>query len=109
MISVKKISKNEVVLEFAKNVSPEQAEKVFKNILNSSFQKITVDCFRLLHLGHQLLGKLYMFNMDLRIGRRELILIGCSDEICRLLHITKIDERIKIAKEPFQTRPQNSR
>jgi len=109
VISVNKISKNEVVLEFSENVSPVEAEKVFKNILNSTFQKITVDCSRLVHLGYQLLGKLYMFNMDLRIGRRELILTGCSDAISSLLHITKIDEHIAVAKKPLQTRPQDSR
>ena len=103
MISVNKISNSEVVLELSENVSPEQAEKVFKDILNSTFQKVIVDCSELIHLGQKILGKLYMFNMDLQIGRRKLILTGCSDEIRNLLHLTKIDERIEITKEPFQS------
>ena len=102
MISINKISKNEVVLEFSENVSPDQMEKVFKDILRSSYQKVIVDCSGLTHLGHKVLGKLYMFNMDLQISRRKLILIGCSDKIRNLLHLTKIDERIEIAKESFQ-------
>jgi len=102
VISVNKISKNEVVLELSDNVSPEQAEEVFKDILNSTFQKVIVDCSRLIHLGHKILGKLYMFNMDLQFSKRKLVLTGCSDRICDLLHLTRIDEDIEIAKEPFQ-------
>jgi anti-anti-sigma regulatory factor len=101
VISVKKISKNEVVLEFSKNVSPEQAEKVFKNILNSEYQKVTVDCSSLIHLGYKVLGKISMFNLDLQTSKRKLTLTGCSERIRNLLHLTKIDERIEITKEPF--------
>jgi anti-anti-sigma regulatory factor len=108
MISVNKISRNEVVLELSQTVSPERAEKVFDQILHSTFQTVTVDCSRLIHLGHRLLGKLYMFNMDLRVGKRKLILKGCSAEICSLLRITKLDERVEIAEEqpqkPLDTR-----
>jgi anti-anti-sigma regulatory factor len=102
MISVSKISDNEVVLEFSKNVSPEQAETVFNDILRSTYQKIIVDFSGLIHLGHRLLGKLYMFNMDLQISRRKLILTGCSDKIRSLLHLTRVDQDIDIENGPYQ-------
>ena len=108
VISVNKISKNEVLLECSENVSPEQAEKVFKDILNSTFQKVIVDCSGMIHLGHQVLGKLYRFNMELQFSRRKLVLTGCSEKIRNLLHLTKIDERIEIMKESFQS-PRGSR
>jgi anti-anti-sigma regulatory factor len=99
MISINKISSNEVVLVFSENVSPEQAEEVFKDMLRSTSQKVIIDCSGLIHLGHQLLGKLYMFNMDLQISRRKLILSGCSDKIRNLLHLTRVDQDIEIVKE----------
>ena len=102
MIIVNKISDNEVVLEFSENVSAEQAEEVFRNMLRSTFQKIVVDCSGLIHLGHQLLGRLYMFNMDLEVSRRKLILTGCSDKIRNLLHLTRVDQDIEIVKEPYE-------
>ena len=103
MISVNKISKNEVLLKCSGNVSPEQADKVFTDILNSTFIKVIVDCSGMIHLGHQVLVKLYRFNMDLQFSRRKLVLKGCSDEFRNLLHLTKIDERIEIMKESFQS------
>ena len=103
MISVHEISRTEVLLKFPENVSPEQTEKVFKDILNAPFHKVTVDCSELLHLDHKVLGKLYMFNMDLQFSKRKMVLIGCSEKIRNLLHLTKIDERIEIAKETFQS------
>ena len=102
MISVNRISDNEVVVEFSENVSPEEAENVFRDILRSTFQKIIVDCSRLIHLGHLLLGKLYMFNLDLQISKKKLILTGCSDKIRDLLHSTRVDQDIEIVKEPYQ-------
>jgi anti-anti-sigma regulatory factor len=102
MISINKISSNEVVLVFSENVSPEQAEEVFKDMLRSTSQKVIIDCSGLIHLGHQLLGKLYMFNMDLQISRRKLILSGCSDKIRNLLHLTRVDQDIEIVKESYQ-------
>ena len=95
-------------MEFSENVSPEQAEIVFKDILNSTFKNVIVDCSRLIHLGHKVLGKLYMFSMDLQFGKRKMILTGCPDNIHNLLHLTRIDEDIEIAKEPFQG-PRGSR
>ena len=97
MISINKISSNEVVLVFSENVSPEQAEEVFKDMLRSTSQKVIIDCSGLIHLGHQLLGKLYMFNMDLQISRRKLILSGCN-----LLHLTRVDQDIEIVKESYR-------
>ena len=102
MISVKKISDDEVVLEFSKNVSPEQAENVFRDMLRSTSKKVIVDFSGLMHLGHQLLGKLYMFNMDLQISKRKLVLTGCSDTIRALLKLTRVDQDIEIMKEPHQ-------
>ena len=102
MISINKISSNEVVLVFSENVSPEQAEEVFKDMLRSTSQKVIIDCSGLIHLGHQLLGKLYMFNMDLQISRRKLILSGCSDKIRNLLHLTRVDQDIEIVKESYR-------
>lgn len=101
MISINKISSNEVVLKFSENVSAEQAEEVFRNMLRSTFQNIVVDCSGLIHLGHQLLGRLYMFNLDLQISRRKLILTGCSDKIRNLLHLTRVDQDIEILKDPY--------
>jgi anti-anti-sigma regulatory factor len=108
MISVNKISDSEVVLEFSENVSPEQAENVFRDMLRSTFQKVIVDCSGLIHLGHMLLGKLYMFNLDIQISKKKLILTGCSDKIRNLLHLTRVDQDIEILREPYQ-RPRDSR
>lgn len=102
MVVVKEISKSEVLLKFSNSVSPDQAEIVFKDMLRSGYQKITVDCSDLIHIGHQLLGKLYMFHMDLQINKRQLVLTDCSEEIRSLLHLTKIDETLQIVRKPFQ-------
>jgi anti-anti-sigma regulatory factor len=102
VISVTRISKDEVMLKLSEKVTPEQVDRVFRDILNGAFQRVVVDCSGLMHFGHRILGKLYMFNMDLRISRRKLILSGCSEEMRSLLHLTKIDERIEIARQPPQ-------
>lgn len=99
MISFNEISKNEVLVTLRKNVSPEQAEKAFKEVLRAPYHKVAVDCSDLNHLGHEILGKLYMLNMDLQINRRSLVLTGCSEKIRSLLHLTKIDEHIKIEND----------
>ena len=65
MITVNEISKKEVVLKFRDNVSPDEAEKVFQDMLRTGYPKIIVDCSEMIHIGHRLLGKLYMFHMDL--------------------------------------------
>ena len=108
MISVNKISDKEVVLEFSENISAEQAEEVFRDMRRSTFQKVIVDCSGLIHLGHILLGKLYMFNIDLQISKRKLIISGCSDKVHDLLHLTRVDQDIEILKEPYQ-RPRERR
>lgn len=99
MISVDAISNDEALVTLSKNVSPEQAEEAFKEVLRAPHHKVTIDCSDLNHMGHEILGKLYMLNMDLQINRRSLVLAGCSEKIRNLLHLTKIDERIKIEND----------
>ena len=102
MIDVNKISDYEVLVELSENVSPEEVEKEFNEILNESFHTVIVDCSRLIHLGHKVLGKLYMFNIDLSISRRKFVLTGCPDNIRNLLHLLTIDEGMNIVKDPFK-------
>ena len=97
MISVHEISKDEVLVTLTQNVSPEQAEKTFKEVMRTPHHKVTIDCAELTHMDHKILGKLYMLNLDLQISRRSLVLAGCSAKIRSLLHLTKIDERIELA------------
>ena len=78
MISIDEISKDEVLVTLRKNVSPEQAEKAFKEVLRARHHKVTVDCSDLNHMDHKILGKLYMLNMDLQINSRSMVLAGCS-------------------------------
>ncbi len=99
MISVDAISNDEALVTLSKNVSPEQAEEAFKEVLRAPHHKVTIDCSDLNHMGHEILGKLYMLNMDLQINRRSLVLAGCSEKIRNLLHLTKIDERIEIEND----------
>jgi anti-anti-sigma regulatory factor len=105
MINITKISGTEVLIELSSSVSPQQAEEVFQDMLRSTYHKIIVDCSGLIHLGHQLLGRIYMFNMDLDINKRKLILTGCSEKIHNLLHITRIDQDIEVDKEPYHRPP----
>jgi len=66
MISFHEISKDEVLVTLNQNISPEQAEKIFKEVMRTPYQKVTVDCAELTHMDHKILGKLYMLNMDLQ-------------------------------------------
>lgn len=102
MIKVDKISDNEVVMKFSKNVSAEEVEDAFREVRGSTCRKVIVDFSELIHLGHQLLGKLYMFNLDLQISKKKLILAGCSNKIRDLLILTRVDQDIEILKEPYE-------
>jgi len=96
MISVNKTSKHEAVLRLNESDSLDKVAALFQDVVSSAYKTIIVDCSGLAHVGHQLLGKLYMLSVDLRIRGKKLLLTGCSQEIRSILHLTKIDERIEV-------------
>lgn len=87
-----------MLVTLPQDISPEQVEKTFNELIRSSYKKVTIDCAELTHMDHKILGKLYMLNMDLQISRRSLVLAGCSEKIRGLLHLTRIDKRIELAE-----------
>jgi hypothetical protein len=99
MIDVKRISNDEIVMEFIEKVTPEEIVNNSNDILSSKCKTVSIDCSKIYTLDHTILGKLYMLKLDLSIRRKNLVIKGCSKKILGILRMMRFNNLVQIVPQ----------